>query len=83
MSTGYTPTTEEVFSWMAARGAHTQEEFLRWFQGQVAVAVDTGYQEGMRKAAELVRQYMPDDTKTYLMAGVLDSIANDIVPGED
>jgi hypothetical protein len=83
MSNGYTPTTEEVFSWMAARGAHTQEEFLRWYLGQLTVATDIGYQGAMRKAAELVRKYMPDDLKAYVVAELLDSVADDIVPGED
>lgn len=79
----YTPTTEEVVSWMGARGPHTVEEFSRWYRGQLTVATDIGYQGAMRKAAELVRQYMPDDTKAFIVAALLDTVANDIVPGED
>lgn len=83
MSNGYTPTTEEVFSWMAARGADAQGEFIRWYRDQLTVATDVGYQGAMRKAAALVRENLPGNTKAFIVSGLLDAIADDIVPGED
>ena len=86
----YTPSTEDMLlAWIDTRAADIEEvplaaeEFKRWYTGQLIETIDTGYQEAMRRAAELVRQYMPSDTKTLLMAGVLDAIADGIVPGED
>lgn len=79
----YTPTTEEVFSWMAARGLHTVEEFARWYRDRLNEALDAGYQGAMRKAADVVRLNMPDSTKAFIVAELLDTIADDIVPGED
>lgn len=90
MSTEYTPTTNDFRdAWVDARAHSIQQiplaraEFDRWHEGEIEAAVQQGYKEALRNAAEQCANYSGHPYNAAATLGLAFSMAADKMEKED